>query len=90
MKYEYWNSFVLRRMYAKRRIVNNIGVVPEDARRVLLPSIIERVVGAWYVVNEVDKARIEGREVRAFWIAASKAVHEGRARYRSVGEMHSM
>lgn len=59
------NSFVLSRIYSEKRIKDRFDEVPERVKRVPLPSMLERYTGKLYVVDELDKAMIEGRHFQS-------------------------
>ena len=62
MKYDEYAENKLMRIYSRDRIEDKLGVVPDDAEMLSLPSFIEKIFGEFYLVSQMDRHKIEDRE----------------------------
>ena len=65
------------RLYSAQTIRDSL-VIPSDASKIPLPGILERIIGKFYVVSQMDMYRIEGNILGQFAIAAMEGARMAR------------
>jgi len=71
-----------RRLYSGRKIREKLGEISNDSYKIKLPKTIEKIIGDFYVVSQIDKFRIDENTIGHFVLAVLKEA-ERVARYQA-------
>src|SRR3989344_6387601 len=78
--YRQYNGPWFTRTYSSKVIIENLGKIPEDAKKVPIPKFLEKIVGSFYVVNQLDKYNIDGNNNSALILIMIEEGKVARAR----------